>query len=166
MSRIHPDEAGGVNVCAFLDAIAISEIGQALLAASDDGYDVLVGGALFHDYAHHPRIAVQTKFGWSDAAGRYQIMAAIPGRIRTDTWDWAHRAAGVSDFSPDSQDKTCIVLVKHRGALEDVIAGNIGSAFAKCAAEWASLPGANYGQHENRLTDLLTAFSNAKAQYA
>jgi muramidase (phage lysozyme) len=173
MARIAVEEAGGINVVSFLDAIAVSEIGAALLAhpLTDDGYKVIVGSTptaphVFNDYSRHPRVAVKTKYGWSDAAGAYQIMAAMPGRIHTDTWDWAHRAAGVDDFSPVSQDKTCIVLIKNRGALADVIAGNIAAAFAKCAPEWASLPGANYGQHENKLADLTRVFESARAGYA
>lgn len=38
MPRITPQQAGGLNRCAFLDMIAYSEIGQQLLAESDDGY--------------------------------------------------------------------------------------------------------------------------------
>lgn len=162
--------AGNNNALAFLDAIAHSEIGADLLAASDDGYNVIVGSTakkpnLFSDYSHHPRIAVQTKYGWSDAAGRYQFMAAIPGKIHTDTWDWSHRIAGVHDFSPVSQDKTCIALIQHHGAWADVLGGHIADAFEKCRTEWASLPGAGYGQHENRMTDLLNVFEVARAKY-
>jgi muramidase (phage lysozyme) len=173
MARITVEEAGGINVVSFLDAIGVSENGAKLLAhpMTDDGYKIIVGSTptaphVFNDYSRHPRVAVKTKYGWSDAAGRYQIMAAIAGKITTDTWDWAHRAAGVDDFSPESQDLTCIVLVKHRGALADVIAGNIASAFAKCAPEWASLPGAGYGQPENKLADLTAVFEAARAGYA
>ncbi|MGN6312870.1 MAG: glycoside hydrolase family 24 protein [Rhodanobacteraceae bacterium] len=146
---------------AFLDTIAWSEIGPDLLAKSDDGYNVLVGGHLFDSYAHHPRIAVHTRWGWSDAAGRYQLMAAIPGRIETDTWDWASKAAGVNDFTPASQDRVCVYLVRHHGALEDVITGRFVAAVAKCRLEWASLPGAGYGQRENRITALQQAFVKA-----
>jgi len=89
------------NLAAFLDVVGYSE-GTASLAGSDEGYNVNVGRTLFSGYDKHPRIAVQTRWGWSDAAGRYQTMAAIPGRIKTDTWDWASRACGVRDFSPES----------------------------------------------------------------
>ncbi|HET9835149.1 MAG TPA: glycoside hydrolase family 104 protein, partial [Rhodanobacteraceae bacterium] len=152
MCRISANAARGKNVCAFLDMLAWSEIGPALLAKSDDGYNVNVGGELFVGYAQHPRTAVRTRWGWSDAAGRYQIMAAIPGRIETDTWDWASKAAGVADFTPASQDQVCIYLIKHHGALDDVIAGRFAEALVKCSKEWASLPGAGYGQHEQRFT--------------
>ncbi|TPQ32162.1 glycoside hydrolase, partial [Burkholderia ubonensis] len=43
MARISVAAAGGKNRVAFLDTVAVSEIGAALLAKSDDGYNVLVG---------------------------------------------------------------------------------------------------------------------------
>lgn len=72
---------GGQNMAAFLDVLAYSEGTSTVPSATT----ATLGRALFHGYDRHPRIAVLTRWGWSDAAGRYQIMAAIPGRIRTDT---------------------------------------------------------------------------------
>jgi muramidase (phage lysozyme) len=155
MARIDANAAGGRNVLAFLDMLAVSE-GTA--GKGDDGYNVIVGGQLFDSYAKHPRIAVQTRWGWSDAAGRYQIMAAVPGRIETNTWDWASKGAGVADFTPASQDRVCVHLIRHRGAIGDVIAGRFAAAVAKCRLEWASLPGAGYGQRENQVAALQEAF--------
>lgn len=165
MARITALRAGGVEVLALLDTVAVSEIGHDLLAASDDGYDVIVGGATFHDYTRHPRIAVRTRFGLSDAAGRYQIMAAIPGKIVTDTWDWAHRIAGVHDFSPISQDLTCVYLFEHRGAMAPLRAGKVADAITRCANEWASLPGSPYGQGTNSMATLLNVYEVALAKY-
>lgn len=135
---------GGPNMAAFLDMLAFSE-GTSTVSGSDNGYNVNVGRALFNGYAKHPRIPVMTRWGWSDAAGRYQIMAAIPGRIKTDTWDWASRACGVLDFSPSAQDKVAVYLITRRGALADIQAGRLGDAITKYRKEWASLPGAGYG---------------------
>jgi muramidase (phage lysozyme) len=137
-------------MAAFLDMLAYSE-GTSTMTGSDDGYNVNVGGSTFASYAEHPRRAVLTRWGWSDAAGRYQIMAAIPGRIRTDTWDWASRACGVHDFSPMSQDKVAAYLVTRRGALPELMQGRFEKAVRKCRLEWASLPGAGYGQREHGL---------------
>lgn len=160
MTHIAASEAGGANVVAFLDTIAHSELGQ-LEARSDadNGYRVIVGSTpqrpiLFGSYADHPRIAVTTAWGRSSAAGRYQIMAVVDGLTALDTWDWASRAAGVKDFSPASQDRVAIELVRHRNALDDVVAGRFDAAVRKCAQEWASLPNAGYGQHENDLNTL------------
>lgn len=157
MPYTNPSALGGRNVSALLDTIAFSE-GTSIVVGSDDGYNVLVGGALFRGYDEHPRAAVKTRWGWSDAAGRYQIMAAIPGRIRTDTWDWASRAAGAKDFGPPAQDLVAVFLIKRRGAFGDIVAGRLRQALAKCRAEWASLPGAGYGQHEN-------TYEQLRAQY-
>ena len=139
------------NLNAFLDTIAFSEGTKDM---GDDGYNVLCGGNLFASYASHPRLAIKTRWGLSDAAGRYQIMAAIPGKITTDTWDWASKTVGVKDFSPLSQDAVCVYLIKRRNALDDVNAGRFDQAVTKCALEWASLPGSPYGQHTNQLDAL------------
>lgn len=144
-------------MAAFLDMLAYSE-GTSTVPGSDDGYNVNVGRGLFQGYAAHPRIPVMTKWGWSDAAGRYQVMAAIPGKIKTDTWDWASRACGVSDFSPAAQDKVAVYLITRRGALADIEAGRLADAITKCRKEWASLPGAGYGQREHK-------FEALRAQY-
>ena len=156
MARISAEAAGGANVLAFLDMLSVSE--GTNIAGSDDGYDVNVGGQLFVGYGQHPRIAVRTRWGLSDAAGRYQIMAAIPGKIRTDTWDWSSRAAGVKDFTPISQDRVAIYLIKRRGALDDILAGRIDVAIQKCRKEWASLPGAGYGQREHSAVNLTALY--------
>lgn len=158
MPRISANEAGGLNVLAFLETIKRSE-GTA--GKGDDGYNVLVGGDLFESYADHPRVAVRTRFGWSDAAGAYQFMAVIPGKIVTDTWDWAHRAAGVKDFSPLSQDRVCVYLFQHLGAIDDIKAGRFEQAVAKCAKTWASFAGAGYGQHEHDVGTLRAFYLEA-----
>jgi len=158
MARITANEAGGQNVIAFLDMLAVSE-GTA--GHGDDGYNVNVGGQLFNGYADHPRIAVRTRFGWSDAAGRYQIMAAIPGRIRTDTWDWASKAVHATDFSPLSQDRVAIYLVARARAIESIKAGDLAGAVAKCAPVWASLPGSPYGQNTHAFSHIQAAYQAA-----
>jgi len=49
-------------------------------------------------------------------------------------------------------------MIREQKALEDVNAGRFDEAVAKCANIWASLPGANYAQHENKLADLRAIF--------
>lgn len=168
MARIANSAIGGSNVNAFLDTIASSEIGPAMLSApeSDDGYRIIVGSKpsqmiLTYDYARHPRIIVTSKYGRTDAAGRYQIMAGVPGAIKTDTWDWSSKAAGVSDFSPESQDLVAVYLISRRGALDAIKAGQFALAVNKCALEWASLPGAGYGQRENAMATLQAFYTAA-----
>ncbi|MCV2361657.1 glycoside hydrolase family 104 protein [Paucibacter sp. TC2R-5] len=89
----------------------------------------------------------------STAAGRYQIIKP--------TWLMCKRALNLPDFSPDSQDKAAVYLIRKRGALDAIEAGRVAEAVAKCRQEWASLPGAGYGQPERRLTALIDAYTNA-----
>ncbi|MBA9877456.1 MAG: glycoside hydrolase family 104 protein [Ralstonia sp.] len=140
------------NLRAFMDMIAVSE---GTKGRGDDGYNIIVGGATFSSYADHPRqrVWIPSIGNYSTAAGRYQIIAP--------TWDGVRRKLSLPDFSPASQDAACAELIRQRGALSDVYAGNIASAISKCAKEWASLPGAGYGQHENAVGNLLAAYQNA-----
>ena len=74
--------------------------------------------------------------------------------------DYAHYRdlLKLPDFGPESQDRWALQLIKERRALDDIEAGNFASAIAKCKNLWASLPGAGYGQHENKLADLQATF--------
>lgn len=77
MAHITPQQAGGVNVVAFLDMLAWSEgTDNDRQPTKDRGYDVIVGGRLFTGYADHPRVLVNLpKLGiQSTAAGRYQLL--------------------------------------------------------------------------------------------
>ncbi len=149
------------NLKAFLDMIAYSEIGPALLRLSDNGYNVCVGSTpahpiLFPSYAQHPRLRnVATN---SDAAGRYQFM----GRY----WDAYRKQLSLPDFSPSSQDKWAVQLIRECKALDDIEFGRFDVAVAKCRSRWASLPGAGYGQHENSIADLRTAYMKAGGMIA
>lgn len=149
LTGLHP------NLSAFLDTIAFSE---GTINLSDEGYSCLFGGGSFASYADHPRVAIQTKWGWTDAAGRYQIMAQVPGKIQTNTFEWVSAACKTKDFSPETQDKLASYLVKWRGALDDIIAGRFTSAVLKCNKEWASLCGAPYGQPTKSMAALSVAY--------
>lgn len=155
MSRITPEQAGHPNVCAFLDMIAYSEIGPKSLAESDDGYNVVVGGTLFDSYADHPRKLVAfPKLGIkSTAAGRYQLLARY--------WSVYRRELGLEDFGPLSQDKVAIQQIRERGALALIRDGHFEQAVRRVRNIWASLPGAGYGQHENKLDRLAAAYKAA-----
>lgn len=149
------------NENAFFDTIGYSE---GTIHLSDDGYACVVGGGSFASYAQHPRIAVQTRWGWSSAAGRYQIMAAVPGKVNTDTWDWSSKVCRVTDFSPESQDIVCRYLINHCDALDDVNAGRFESAVVKCAKTWASFPSSPYGQRTNTMDKLKQFYISAGGQ--
>lgn len=147
------------NQKAFLDMIAHSEIGQPLLAASDNGYNVVVGSTsahpiLFSDYSNHPHKLVKlTATLSSTAAGRYQLLARY--------YDVYKAQLGLPDFSPASQDKIALQQIKECKAIDDINAGRLADAVGKCAHIWASLPGAGYAQHENKLADLQAAYIKA-----
>jgi muramidase (phage lysozyme) len=139
---------------AFLDMLAVSEIGQKLLASSDNGYNVLVGGTLFSGYADHPRKVVDLGKGLkSSAAGRYQILARY--------FDAYKKILGLKDFSPDSQDAIASKMVTEQRAIGDIEVGDVRKAITKCRNIWASLPGAGYGQHENKMDYLVDAYVKA-----
>lgn len=140
------------NQKAFLDMLAYSEIGPKLLAKSDNGYNVLVGGALFQGYADHPRKLIDLpRLGIkSTAAGRYQLLARY--------FDAYKKQLKLPDFSPASQDAIALQQIKEQGAIPDIEAGRFAEAVRKCRNIWASLPGAGYGQHEQSLAVLQKAY--------
>jgi muramidase (phage lysozyme) len=139
------------NQKAFLDMLAWSE-GTA--GHGDDGYNVLVGGDLFHSYADHPHRKVEVQPGlWSTAAGRYQILGWVFNSYKA--------LLGLPDFGPDSQDKIALQLIKECRACDDIENGRLDAAIAKCAHIWASLPGAGYHQPERQLTALRGAYEAA-----
>ncbi|OJW32904.1 MAG: hypothetical protein BGO54_13725 [Sphingobacteriales bacterium 46-32] len=121
-----------------------------------NAYRMLYGGSLFNDYSRHPNIAI-TKWGvTSTAAGAYQFLYS--------TWAIVQRELRLPDFSPVSQDKAAIELIRKKEALTDVLAGNIVQAIYKCRKVWASFPGAGYGQSEKSLQSLLLLYIKAGGQ--
>lgn len=146
------------NLKAFLDMIAWSE-GTTRVPGNKDGYNVLVGGGLFTDMTNHPHqlIHVNMKLS-STAAGRYQLLAKY--------YDFYRKLLKLTDFSPASQDAIAIQQIKESAALPDIEAGRFQKAVAKCAHIWASLPGANYGQHENKMAGLEAEYTKAGGKLA
>lgn len=153
------------NLSAFLDTIAVSEIGSVLLAmpVTDRGYKVLVGATpenptVFASYADHPRkrIYLERLKVFSTAAGRYQILAHI--------FDSYKASLKLSDFSPASQDRIAVQLIRERHGLELIASGDFAAAVRACSTAWASLPGSAAGQHVNQLEDLRLAYEAAGGQ--
>lgn len=140
---------------AFLDLIAYSEgTDNGRQPTNNHGYDVIVGGKLFYDYSKHPGVYVKLNPRLtSSAAGRYQILEKFAKHYM--------KQLKLPDFSPDSQDKIAIQLIKECKALDDIYAGRIHSAVYKCRSRWASLPGAGYGQHEQKIEKLIAVFKEA-----
>ena len=162
MARIDAASAGGQNVVALLDAIAWSEITPAMLAESDDGYNVMEGSRpgqmlLFDDYSTFP-VRPLTSIHTSTAAGRYQLLARY--------WAPYQKLLNLPDFSPVSQDRIAIQQVRECRALPLIEAGSIVAAVQKIAHIWASLPGAGYGQRENKMSDVIAAYQQAGGNIA
>jgi muramidase (phage lysozyme) len=102
-------------------------------------YNTIVGGKSFEDFGAHPNIVgLRTKEGPSTAAGRYQI-------VKT-TYDDIAPKLNIRDFSPESQDRIAVELIKRRGALEDIQKGDFNAAISKLGTTWASLPSSPYSQ--------------------
>lgn len=154
------------NIRAFLTLIGFSE-GTERMA---DPYRVVYGYKhTIQDLSDHPAITGEWRGERlpdsmcasaglptgciSTAAGRYQFIRG--------TWLAARDALGLPDFGPESQDRAALWLIERRGALEDVKAGRVGDAILKVRREWASLPGAGWGQGERSMASLVAAYQSA-----
>ena len=126
------------NVAAFLWMIRVCEG-----TSGSNGYNTMFTGKLFESFADHPRQAISAgvngKGLTSTAAGAYQFLSS--------TWDQVKRALSLPDFSPASQDKGCIYLLKQQRALEAIKSGDFTTAIKRTNKIWASLPGSPYNQH-------------------
>jgi hypothetical protein len=116
------------NVKKFLDFLG---------AAEGADYNVITGGGRFNSFDKHPGIVgMVTQHGPSTAAGKYQITKT--------TYDDVAPKLGITDFSPQSQDRIALELIRRNGALEDVRSGNFGAAISKIGGTWASMPSSQY----------------------
>lgn len=107
-----------VNTRAFLDMISYAE--------GAPRYNILFGGGSFSSYRDHPRQVIQG----SSASGRYQILRA--------TYDDARSAIGVTDFTPQSQDRIAVWLINRDNALDEIRSGNINAAIELTDETWTS----------------------------
>lgn len=160
MAHISAEEAGSYNICAFLDTLRWSEIGETMLGQSDEGYNVLVGSTptrmkLFDSYARHPNVYDATCR--STAAGGYQFLFRI--------WTAYQRQLKLEDFSPINQDRAAIQILKEQHAYGQIVKGFAFSGIKRVANIWASLPDAGYGQHEHPMKALLEQYEAARARY-
>lgn len=123
------------NVQAFLHVIRAGETNQ-----TADAYRTMFGGGLFNveNGWRHPDRPVTAGGYTSTAAGAYQFLSK--------TWAGLVKQYGFTDFSPANQDLGAIALIVGRGAIADVLNGDLVDALPKCGKEWASLPGSPYGQ--------------------
>ncbi len=140
------------NVRAFLDAIAIAEVGESAAKSRDGGYGYIFGKGQTYDPSKlndHPRVRITAGGFTSSATGRYQTMDFV--------WDddtpYGRRGMGLKDFKPISQEILAVGRLIFRGILDEVEAGKAdaavrgsGSRGSGARYEWASLYGNPYGQ--------------------
>jgi lysozyme len=156
----------GKNIAAMLYAISRAEG----TAGQPDPYRVVFGYTnTIKDFAEHPAITGEWRGGKlsdamcagaglgpgcvSTAAGKYQIIKR--------TWISVRDKLGLRDFSPESQDRAAIELLRQRGALGPLGRGDFAGAVAAARKEWASPPGAGYGQGERTIAWLTDRFTEA-----
>lgn len=172
MCVLTKDAVGGSqNIIAFIDTIPVSELGQAIIDGSDDGYNVLVGSTpthinTFSTYLRHPHILVGIKdkngnpvMGQngkplqSTAAGRTQILGWIA--------DAYIKSLKLPDFGKLSQDRITLQMLRETGADKLLKLGKFTEAVFVASARWASFPGSNAGQHINKMELLQAAYTKA-----
>ncbi|HEX8576825.1 MAG TPA: hypothetical protein VF677_11080, partial [Flavobacterium sp.] len=147
------------RIRAFMRLIMVKESERIAVSRGNSPYETNVGGLSFikdykKDYSTHPRVYV--KSADSTAAGAYQILGWVYDQL--NGWEIdrkTYRKTGVyvekkdyvkkyklPDFSPLSQDKLCLILLKHyrKGSIEAIISNNINKALDITSFEWASLP--------------------------
>ena len=159
MMYVSSSSAGGAwelpkNIRAFLDTLAYAE-------GTDGVYNYIFTHAIFESYADHPRKRKCSGRLCSNAAGRYQFLS--------DTWDGLAPGLGLSDFTPPSQDKAVVELIRRAGAYKNVSKANVyenfTAALSKLNGTWASLPGSPYGQPTHSTAMLWKVYKAALAKY-
>ena len=126
------------------------------------GYKTRFGGYKFDDLSKHPNIKAPTPWGTSsEAAGAYQFM--MP------TWKEAKSALGLTDFSPESQEKAGRFLTERRGVNPDTRFNTFeefSAGISKLSPEWAGLPNSQkgrtgyHGQANADMNQLWTQYQN------
>lgn len=139
-ANTNPDSAVNATsrLAAFLATIRKFE--------SNDDYSVLYGGNHFLGFDKYPRINKK-----NSAAGAYQITAA--------TYDDFAPRLGITDFTPNSQDRIAVALLRNTGAYDAIMAGDIENAFLLSSKRWASLPGSTAGQNPVSLATAVDTFN-------
>jgi muramidase (phage lysozyme) len=112
------------NLTAMLDTIAWAE-------GTNDKYNIAYTGATFASYEAHPRQIYCANEICSDAAGRYQFLST--------TWGPIADRLKLPDFSPASQDRAAIQLLKDNNCYGAAVRGDVRSMADRCWAVWASL---------------------------
>lgn len=126
------------NMRRYLDVLSYAE------GTEKHGYHTKFGGGRIDDLSHHPNINWgKTGDGPTSATGRYQFVKG--------TWNEQAKLLGLNDFGPQSQDLAAVSLIMRRGAVDDILNGDIDNANRKLSPEWASLP-YHKSKHQSKRT--------------
>ena len=159
MTHVSSSSAGGFwelprTVKAFLDTLAFAE-------GTRDRYNYIFTFVTFNSYADHPRRTICAGSYCSTAAGRYQFLAR--------TWDGIASGLGLADFTPPSQEKAALEIIRRAGAYNVVLQSNVyenfTAALGKLNRTWASLPGSPYGQPAHSASELWEVYKASLAKY-
>jgi muramidase (phage lysozyme) len=138
------------NVRKFGDLVARSEGTVANPWGIADPYRVGFGGSEIKDMSAHPAKSVQFnelskdgkvgKVNSTTAAGKYQFLKP--------TWDALSKRTGVTDFTPASQERNFVELLKDNKVLKAVESGDFLTAIDKLGKrnQFASFPTAKANQ--------------------
>jgi muramidase (phage lysozyme) len=153
----------------------------------EKGYTTQYSGTQFTDMTKHPENVITAGNYSSSAAGAYQIMRYtwwwLGGEKLTDdnkkagVYEEYHdyiKKYSIPDFTQESQDKLCVIILKHKrpGSLVLITNNQIKESLEQYGSyEWASLPPGRYGQptqnmdvalakYEEYLKDELTETTN------
>ena len=105
---------------------------------NEDGtiaYNKFYGGGQFNSFNNHPGIVNTTAVGSSAAAGGFQFMP--------NTWSRVSKALKLPDFSPASQDKAALQLVRERKVdpfAKITTVSQFKNTLHKLSPEWAGVP--------------------------
>ena len=128
------------RVKAALEAIAIAEVGEALVKKGG-GYGKQIGGNYGRDDFANPAALTSIPAslpgrGGQNAFGRYQI--------HQPDFKWAKDVLGVKNLSPQNQDIIGVQRLAFRGAIEPLLKGDMATFLKKAGNEFASLQGSKY----------------------
>jgi len=132
LPSVAASSAGGLcelppTVRAFLDTLAYAE-------GTGWHYNYIYSFATFEHYGEHPARRICSGGLCSTAAGRYQFLSK--------TWAGLAADLGLTDFSPPSQDKACLEIIRREGAYGLVLGSdnfdNFSAALSKLNRIWAS----------------------------
>jgi muramidase (phage lysozyme) len=151
VGKLHEEVLKVPHVRAFLDMISAAE------GTTKYSYRTMVGGARIADLSQHPRRVVNLGNGlYSTAAGRYQFLWR--------TWNGLQTSLGLPNFGERSQDIAAVELLRRRGALTPLLRKDFRAALSAARKEWASFPGAGYGQGERSIAYMTNAFNASLAR--